>query len=339
MLEILQQFIPQLSAKERVELYNLLKAFIAKDICHTSHQHIKSCPRCGWSKIVKKGKSKDGQQRYLCKGCRQTFGPSTLSLIGQSKLKPQVWYDYALAMIDGLSLREAAKRVKVSLPTSWFMRHRICEIMGASLPDFRSDVPMQIDSTYITENFSGNYNNSLSFDLPRNIHKSGSDMRTCGISSQKICVICGINDLGDTFCEIAARGREDFDEVAQCLKYFVDTNSSVSTDGYQSYSRALKTLKVKVHHRLKSSQLSMVNALHSRLKEFLIPFHGVSTRRLQHYLDWFCWCESYKSEGLNRRDLLINHSKQTHYETTWSGYAQTPHLFMDYWFNVNSALT
>lgn len=32
-----------------------------------------------------------------------------------------------------------------------------------------------------------------------------------------------------------------------------------------------------------------INSLHSELSTFLLSFRGVSTKHLQHYLDWFCF--------------------------------------------------
>ena len=339
MLKILQQFAAQLSSNEKLQLLETLKALIAQDFLAIPNSEPVSCPRCGCKSVIRKGKSKSGTQRFLCKGCAQTFGHSTLSVLGQSKLAPETWFEYARCMLDGLTLRQCAKRCHISLPTSWFARHRLCELMGSWLPEFRTDTRIQIDSTYINESFSGNHHFATCFEMPRVSRKSGSDMKTCGISSQKVCVICGINDFGDVFCEMTNRGREDAGEVKECLKSFVSQDSVVATDSYQSYKRALTDLKVAVHKRLPSKSLAMVNALHSRLKEFLIRFHGVSSRRLQNYLDWFCWIECFKGQGLDRHELLLDQSRRGHYQTTWSDYFKIPYPFMDYWDQVNSALT
>ena len=60
----------------------------------------------------------------------------------------------------------------------------------------------------------------------------------------------------------------------------------------------------------------MVNALHSRLEGFLAPFHGVATRRLQRYLDWFCYVEQFKHGDMDRRELLFEHEAEGTYWTT-----------------------
>lgn len=44
------------------------------------------------------------------------------------------------------------------------------------------------------------------------------------------------------------------------------------------------------------------------------PIHGVATRRLQRYLDWFCYVEQFKRGNMDRRELLFEHEakgKQT----------------------------
>ena len=44
-----------------------------------------SCPHCGHEYIIKYGKDKNGNQRYLCKHCHKTFSPMTGTLFSYSK--------------------------------------------------------------------------------------------------------------------------------------------------------------------------------------------------------------------------------------------------------------
>ena len=43
------------------------------------------CPHCGHDHIIKYGKDKNGNQRYLCKYCHKTFSPMTGTLFSYSK--------------------------------------------------------------------------------------------------------------------------------------------------------------------------------------------------------------------------------------------------------------
>ena len=49
------------------------------------------CPRCGSAAVVKKGKSKNGGQRYLCRGCGRTFGMGSGRILGTSRLPRETW--------------------------------------------------------------------------------------------------------------------------------------------------------------------------------------------------------------------------------------------------------
>ena len=73
-----------------------------------------------------------------------------------------------------------------------------------------------------------------------------------------------------------------------------------------------------------------MNSLHSRLRDFLRPFHGVATRRLQSYLDWFCWRERLRCEDGDRREILYAHEAAGRYKSTRRDLVWTPYL--DWWW-------
>ena len=73
-------------------------------------------------------------------GAPATFGAGTLGLLARSKLPAAAWMEFAACMADALPLRETAARVGVSLYTAWFMRMRVCEVMGRRLLPARGGV-------------------------------------------------------------------------------------------------------------------------------------------------------------------------------------------------------
>lgn len=343
MLEILEQFVPQLNNDEKIELLEFLKASIAEEIGSSVRCDINACPRCGCPHFVKRGFDKSRCQRYLCKGCGQSFTLKTKGLLSLSKLAPKIWYDYAACMVDRLTLREAAYRCRVSLPTSWFMRHRLCEVMGAHLPTFRSAGRLQMDSIYFSENLSGNHNLSQSHPMPRLPHKSGKSIHKRGISNEKVCVICGINDFGDEFLELCCRGREGIKDVMSTTRPYLNRYSVVTTDDHTSYPKALDTLGVAAHHVVPSDfskhsgGLGMINALHSRLRQFMSGFHGVASHLLKHYLDWFCYKDSFRATEGDKQELLAYHEAYGRYETTRRGYINSAHVIDGYW-NISTVV-
>ncbi|NLH92461.1 MAG: hypothetical protein GX481_08455 [Atopobium sp.] len=171
--------------------------------------------------------------------------------------------------------------------------------------------------------------------MPRRARRHGGANKTPGISNELVCIVAGANDRGDCFAELCCRGRATTCEVESVLDGRISEGAIVSTDRHGSYPGALSALGVLEHRRYDSKtqcdRLSLVNSLHSRLGSFLARFNGVATRRLQHYLDWFCWMEQTKGGTHDRREILWEDAAAGKYETTRRGYAETPHPFMEWW--------
>ena len=86
------------------------------------------CPKCQYKEVNKNGKS-NGRQRYICKRCRCTFDEFTLSPFSSTKLGLDRWLKYCELMILGLSIRQCAEEVGVGVKTSFYMRHRILDVI------------------------------------------------------------------------------------------------------------------------------------------------------------------------------------------------------------------
>ncbi|WP_165443696.1 hypothetical protein [Olsenella sp. Marseille-P4559] len=44
--------------------------------------------------------------------------------------------------------------------------------------------------------------------------------------------------------------------------------------------------------------------MHQRLREFLLPFHGMSTKWLRYYLSCFLWTEQARHPEREKKDVL-----------------------------------
>ena len=78
-------------------------------------------------------------------------------------------------------------------------------------------------------------------------------------------------------------------------------------------------------------ELGAVNSLHSRLSTFLAPFNGVSTRRLQRYLDWFCWEEQARRSPSTRGALLAPQVAGGSYSVRRAALIDEGQPFWDHW--------
>ena len=163
----------------------------------------------------------------------------------------------------------------------------------------------------------GNFDKSQIISLPRRAHRNGQDGRKCakGRSKERIIVECGINELGDCFVDICGRRMAGAGELAMPLSARIPKGSTLITDGHKSYGFAAHGYKhIAIDRKDPSTgNINMVNALYSRLKDFLRRFHGVNTRRLQRYLDWFCYIEKFKHSELDKHQMLYIHETESHY--------------------------
>lgn len=327
--------IEAMTIEQKRELVDALKRMIAKEMARQAGP-VEACPLCGCEHVVRKGKGASGQ-RWLCRGCGRTFSSSTKSVLGQSKLPVETWQEYAEGMADCRSLRDLAERCDVSLKTSWFMRMRLCEAMASGLDPFVSGpgVEVEVDGTLLHESLSGN-NGKGSFAMPRKPHKSGKSLHVRGSSGRLACVLCGVNDRGGCFCELVGRAHANAAAIKGALAGRIAEGTKVATDDLQAYGGVLASLSCE--HEVRPSKpkaggrsLGMVNALHKRLDDFLRPFNGVATRRLQRYLGWFCWIEQFRHGDADRRDLVCREAMTGGYETTAREIFAEPRFLMDYW--------
>lgn len=347
MENIVSQFARQLTLAEKMDLLEELKRAIAEELAcaHAGDPH--ACPRCGSPRFVRKGRDADGSQRWLCRGCGRTFSRKTGGVLALSKLPADAWMEFARCMADALPLRETARRVGVSLYTAWFMRMRVCEVMASRTPDPRPST-FHVDETLVRGSMSGNLGRSASLELPRERHRNGQDGRRGkrGRSRDLVVVECGVSELGDCFLDAVALGAARAGELRQGLERRVPAGSVVVTDGNPGYNLPGAPWEHRVAGKgdPSAASVAMVDALHSRLRDFLRPFHGVSTRRLQRYLDWFRWVEHYKGACVDRRDLLFGHEAAGTYEGTRRRLHAEENPFVSEWMGaaaerVNGGLT
>ena len=340
MLDMIRQFAEQLSHDEKLALAADLKQMIAEELAAPGGEPA-ACPHCGCPRFVRRGRDAKGAQRYLCKGCARTFTAGSRGLLAQSKLKESQWMDFAQCLADALTLRECAARCAVCLRTAWFMRHRVCEVMASRLEPFRVVGEVQVDGKYFAESLTGNHSRPAghdgagSFEMPRKKHRSGSDIHVRGLSNLRICVVTGINELGDVFAEVCCRGQAGEADLLGVLRGRAGLGATVKTDGKKEYAGALAALgaaHVAVDSRDRTADnINVVNSMHSRLEHFMDGFHGVSTKHLQHYLDWFCYREQFRRSDGDARERIYRHECDGAYQTSRSGYVGMPIPFPEYW--------
>jgi len=111
-----------------------------------------ACGHCGSEAFSRWGVA-TGMKRYQCKACNRTFNALTGTPLAHLQ-KREKWLEYARAIVDGLSLRKAAKRVGVHLDTSFRWRHRfLATSKGAKATAVTGIV--EVDETFIRKSAKG----------------------------------------------------------------------------------------------------------------------------------------------------------------------------------------
>ncbi|GAB3375172.1 hypothetical protein GCM10027514_10950 [Azotobacter armeniacus] len=209
--------------------------------------------------------------------------------------KRHPWQAYAEALTQSLTVRRAAKHCGVSKNTAFLWRHRFLSRIADHQAQHESGI-VEADETFCLESFKGRR------DLPRPPRKRGGSAKRRGLSAEQIPV--GV--VRDRSGQQADFQLEKLDalHVGERLRPLIDADAILCTDSAAVYSRFAKAQgitrrQVNPSHGRRVDgpfHIQNVNACDSRLKRWMIPFHGVATQYLAHYLGWRRMLERYKTQ-------------------------------------------
>jgi transposase-like protein len=243
-----------------------------------------TCPHC-------QGESQKwgfaaGLRRYRCRSCKTTFNALTKTPLASLKKRDKL-AAYGQAMVDGLSLRKAARRVGINLTTSFDWRHRLLKLPANDKPKKLGGV-VETDETYFLESEKG----SRKLKGRRKPRKRGGKASRRGLSHEQIPVMVTRDRSGATLTEVLPDTTAT--SIAKVLDPIVAGDAALVSDGAKAY-RAFANASHRLHIALVTSagehtwgtyHIQNVNAYASRLKGWMARFKGVATRYLPHYLGW-----------------------------------------------------
>ena len=251
------------------EAIDLIDARFSADPCcgHCSSRRVG-----GWS-------TQAGLKRYRCKDCAKTFNALTGTPLAQLHRR-DVWFAYASALADGLSLRKAAARCGVSLDTAFRWRHRFL----TTAKDVKAKVVagiVEADETFIRKSVKGS--KRLVGRAPR---KRGSTAKS-GLSSDDYAPVLIVRDRHGATTDQVLPDLEG-PTFVRALKPVVAPDALLVSDGRAAYA-TFADLAGLLHIALNASRgertygsyhIQNVNAYISRLKGWFQRFKGIAT----HYL-------------------------------------------------------
>ena len=139
--------------------------------------------------------------------------------------------------------------------------------------------------------------------LERKPRKRGSKATKRGISDEQVAVVVTCDRKASKELKVATRGRIGKKDLEKALENKLKKADVLCTDSHRSYTAFAKSNKL-THKKFNASKgqrvkdkvyhVQNVNNTTKRLRQWMQPFNGVSTKYLQNYLNWFMVLEKIK---------------------------------------------
>lgn len=250
----------------------------------------RTCPRCQapGEKLRPWGHS-HGLPRMRCQACGKTSNALTGTPLAHLRHREQ-WLRYAQALIDALSVRQAALRCGVDKSTAFRWRHRFLAAAAGHRAAHAGGI-VEADETFFRQSFKGQRH------LPRHAHR-----RAGPAAHWERMAVLVVRDRSGHTADFRLE-KVDASHVTAVLRPLVDKDAVLCTDGAQVYRTVARTLGL-THRALNTQRhirvldgafhIQNVNAYDSRLKQWMRRFNGVATKYLENYLGWRRMLERYR---------------------------------------------
>lgn len=261
------------------------------------------CPRCQHARVIRWG-GFSGRQRYRCRACRRTFSDFTHTPMAYSKY-PERWPAHANCLRDGISVREAARRLKVHKDTAWRWRHRLLAALMSREKVSLSGIVELLETTFP-------HSEKGRRDLTRPRYARVSHYPD---SERPRVRVVFAHDRASAAASVLGqapwiRAKQLRDSLLPC---FGEVRLVLSRGGPFSaparFARSLgiphRSLRAAVGPKVSSPRhMRSVRRYERRLRAWLVRFRGVATKYLDRYLAWHRLLESLMRPGVGARLLL-----------------------------------
>ena len=270
----------------------------------------KPCPYCASEKVYKRGKQ-NNVQMYQCQTetCKKWYSETTGTPLWDIKLKSK-WQGYLRCMEQGMTLKATAEELKICIQTSFDWRHKILSSLSKFVPKTLSGV-VESDEFEIALSHKGQRN------LDRKPRKRGTDFkRNTEEEVTVVQVVTAVERGGETYLKAVESKRLTTQEITQAFDGKLTDGTLLITDSHKSYKKFAKEnpaikhktfiAKDHVNKEDKNIHVQTVNNKHKKLKLFLVPFNGVSSKYLQNYLNWFAYAEKLRETKHTIKQWVIS---------------------------------
>lgn len=268
---------------------------MVSELIETAFETKGSCPYCIHKENYRHGTA-NGLQRYRCKLCKKTFNALTGTPLAHLRHKAK-WLDYLDAVAHSLTVRQAASDLDVHRNTTFRWRHRFLTWIKQDRPAVLHGIT-EADETYLLESHKG------SRKLNRKPRKRGGKASKRGISNEQVCILVARDRSKQTVDFVTGNGAITQAILTTNLKPILDADTLLVSDSNPTYNAFCHAENIS-HEAVNLSQgqriikgayhVQNVNAYHSRLKSWLLRFHGVATKYLPNYSGWCRMMDEYSN--------------------------------------------
>lgn len=286
-----------LTERQRAVLAQALAAYSGADLSGQLGRVAErpaACPHCQASaEYLRPWGRSHGLPRYRCHTCDRTCNPLSGTPLARLRKREQ-WLPYARALIDGVSVRAAARRCRIDKNTAFLWRHRFLQQAAQHRATHESGI-VEADETFFLASFKGQRH------LPRPARRRGGVGRTRGTGTDQIAVLV-VRDRSGQTADFRLE-KLDAPHLIAVLRPLIDPDAILCSDGANVYKTFAREAGI-THRPINAQQgprvlngvfhIQNVNAYDSRLKTWMRRFHGVATHYLESYLGWRRLLERYR---------------------------------------------
>jgi len=296
--------IEKLTINQVEKLQNELNQQNSLKVIKSISIEVDHCPHCGATNLYKWG-IRSKLQRYKCKECNKTFNALSKTPLARLRHKER-WSDYAKSLLESYSIEKSAEHCNVAISTSFRWRHRMLKI-SQEIKAKKLHGIVELDETYFPRSEKGNHS------LDRKPHKRGSWAKRGLSLKEHVPVLIARDRNGNTTDAVLENGQDG--SIAEVMLPLLDRRDVLLCSDSKSSYKSFASVFDFVHETINASKeyvngiyhVQNVNAYGSRLKNWMVHFHGVSTKYLNNYLGWMRILDTQKEltpDGLLR--LIIN---------------------------------
>jgi len=231
------------------------------------------CPICGHTDYYYISTRK----LYECKECCHQTSITAGTIMHRSKLKLTIWF-WTLYLVTndkrGRSALSIAQMFDLNYRTAWRLLHKIRHAMA------------ERDSNYILSSFIEMDDAYFGAPCPN------TDGR--GTSKTKVAIALSTDTKGNPlYVRMKVIAAVSTNEIRNFANECVENGSKITTDGHSSYKQLKKDYTHEYQNYYESEDTNFLKYLHiiiSNAKAYISgTYHGLIEKRLQSYLDEFCY--------------------------------------------------